>query len=178
MVIGISLLLLAPFTVFLLPNFIANSLYFKSGSWFVFVTFGVYAVYAAAFVLLIAAAFVLYLMHISKKSIFVSVMLTLLAAAVFYIASLNFTMLTDDGITYRPLLSFQTHSYSWSEVDEAVFRSIPAKDGNSEFDFKFKDDVVLTLTTNRLFMKFLPPIENRLGYEGIEVEKILVPQKE
>lgn len=177
MVIGISLLLLAPFAVFLLPNFIANSIYFKSGSWFIFVSFGVYTVYAVGFALLIAAAFVLYLLYMSKKSLIISLGLTLLACVSFYAASLNYTMISDDGITYRPLLSFQTHDYSWGEVEEAVYRSVPAKDGNSEFDFKFDDGGVLTLTMNRLFMKFLPPIENRLSYEGVEVEKILVPLK-
>ncbi|VDG97944.1 Uncharacterised protein [Lysinibacillus sphaericus] len=178
MVIGIALFLIAPFFVFLLPNFLANSIYFKSGSWFVFVTGGVYFVYTVAFVFLIAALFVLYFMYMSKKSVLISLCLTILAVASFYIASLNYTMLSDDGITYRPLLSFKTHSYSWDEVDEAVFRSVPSADGKSEFDFQFEDDVKLTLTMNRLFMKFLAPIENRLGYEGVEVEKILIPKKE
>ncbi|WP_251661694.1 hypothetical protein [Sporosarcina aquimarina] len=178
MVIGISLLLLTPFFVFLLPNFIANSIYFESGSWFIFVSGGVYTVYAVAFVFLIAASFVLYAMYMSKKSILISIGLTILAGLSFYIASLNYTMLSDDGITYRPLLSFQTHSYTWSDVDEAVFRSVPADDGKSEFDFKFSDDIKLTLNMNRLFMKFLPPIENRLAHEGVEVEKILIPKKE
>ncbi|REB07145.1 hypothetical protein DVB69_09835 [Sporosarcina sp. BI001-red] len=178
MVIGIAILLLAPFVVFLLPNFIANTIYFKAGSWFIFVSFGVYMVYAVAFIFLIAAFFVLYAMNMNKKSIVITIGLMILACTSFYIASLNYTMLSDDRITYRPLLSFQTYSYTWSEVDEAVFRSVHADDGNSEFDFKFDDDVVLTLTMNRLFMKFLPPIENRLSHEGVEVEKILIPKKE
>ncbi|WP_432355808.1 hypothetical protein [Sporosarcina sp. A2] len=178
MVIGISLLLLAPFVVFLLPNFIANSIYFKAGSWFIFVSGGVYIIYAVAFAFLIAASFVLYIKNMNRKSILVSAGLTLLACASFYIASQNYTMLSDDSITYRPLLSFKTLSYNWSEVDEAIFRSVHAADGKSEFDFIFADKKELTLTMNRLFAKFLPPIENRLAHEGVEVEKILIPKKE
>ncbi|WOV82968.1 hypothetical protein PGH26_08425 [Sporosarcina jeotgali] len=178
MVIGIALLLLAPAAIFLLPNFVANSIYFKTGSWFIFVSGGVYLVYTVAFLLLIAAFFVLFIMYMNKKSILISLGLIVLAGVSFYIASLNYTMLSDDRITYRPLLSFQSHSYAWGEVDEAVYKSVPADDGKSEFDFKFKDDVTLTLTVNRLFMKFLSPIENRLSHEGVEMDKILIPKKE
>lgn len=114
----------------------------------------------------------------NKKSILISLGLMFLAGVSFYIASLNYTMLSDDRITYRPLMSFQTHSYTWGEVDKAVYRSVPAADGKSEFDFMFMDDVILTLTVNPLFMKFLSPIENRLSHEGVEMDKILVPKKE
>ncbi|MDW0109672.1 hypothetical protein [Sporosarcina aquimarina] len=178
MVIGIALLLLSPVLVFLLPNFVANTLYFKTGSWFIFVSGGVYMIYTIGMVLLIAVFFVLYVLNLSKKAYYISAGLALMAVLTFYIASLNYTMLSDDEIVYRPLFSFETHSYNWSDVEKAKFRSIHADDGTSQFDVTFNDGEKLTFTVNRLFSKFLNPVESRLSYEGVEVEKILVPKKE
>lgn len=177
MVIGVALLILSPFLVFLLPNFIANSLYFRAGAWFVFVSNGVYAVYAAAFLLLIIACFLLYAMSLQKKSLYIGGVLLLASAFCFYLGGLNYTKLTDQGIDYRPVLSFNTHHYEWSETEAAIFRSVPSKDGDSTFTFTFRDKTELTMTVNRLFFKFMQPIENRLSYEGVEVEKVLVPPK-
>ena len=177
MVIGIALLILSPAMIFLLPNFVANTLYFRSGSWFVFTSGGIYILYTISFLLLIIASFLLYGLSLSKRSIYIGLGLGLVACLGFFIASQNYTMLTDDGITYRPLLSFEEHSYKWNEVEDATFKSIHKDDGSSKFTFSFVDDTELELTVNRLFYKFMSPIESRLNHEGVEVEKILVPRK-
>ncbi|GEM_PF-6081776 len=177
MVIGVALLILSPVLVFLLPNFIANSLYFRAGAWFVFVSKGVYAVYAAAFVLLIAACFLLFAMSLQKKSLLIGSGLVLVSVFCFYLGGLHYTKLTDQGIDYRPILSFTTHHYEWGDTEAAIFRSVPSKDGDSTFTFTFTDKTELKMTVNRLFFKFMQPIENRLSYEGVEVEKVLVPPK-
>ena len=176
MVIGIVFVLLSPAMVFLLPNFMANTLYFRTGSWFVFVPGSVYLIYTISFVLLIVAAFVLYGLSLRKKSIYISAGLTVLAMVGFYTAANSYTLLSDDGITYRPLYTFQTHHYKWNEIDHATFNSVPKEDGKSTFVFSFKDERELQVTVNRLFYKFMAPIESRLSHEGVDVEKVLIPR--
>ncbi|WJY28146.1 hypothetical protein [Sporosarcina trichiuri] len=178
MVIGVGLIILGPFMVFLLPNFVANSLHFRAGSWFVFTQKGVYGLYAAAFALLIAACFVLYAMSLVRKSWYIGGGLVVLSAFFFYLGSLHYIMLTDNGFEYRPLLSFSANEYKWGDVEDAVFRSVPSKDGDSTLTFTFDDGTPLEMKVDRLVFKFMQPIENRLSYEGVEVEKILIPPKD
>lgn len=177
MVIGVALVILSPAMVFLLPNFVANTLYFKAGSWFVFTSGGIYLLYAISFVLLIVLCFILYALSLSKKSIYIAIGLGIAASFGFFIASHNYTMLTDEGIIYRPLLSFQEHRYDWNEVEKAVFLSVPQDDGNSKYSLTFTDRQELEITVNRLFYKFMNPIESRLNHEDVQVEKVLVPRK-
>lgn len=108
---------------------------------------------------------------------YIALGLGIVACFGFFVASQNYTMLTDEGISYRPILSFEEHHYDWDEVDGAEFKSIHRDDGPSKYIFSFSDGEELELIANRLFYKFMNPIESRLNYEGVDVEKVLVPRE-
>lgn len=172
MAIAICILVVSPIFIFLLPTFVANTLYHTPDNWYVFVSGKSYGVYSIGFLFLTLSPLALFLLadRNRKYSILTSIAFLLLSGLSFYVASLNYTSLATDSISYREMFTTENHSYSWSEIDQVIFHRAQEDEGFSEYEFRFNDGNELTLVENGTVRGLRDSIVNRLNAEDITIE--------
>lgn len=170
MVIAIGILLLSPIFIMVLPLFVANTLYFTAGNWYVLVSGAIYIVYSIGFLFLILSAMILSLLDSSKVSIYISIACLILSGFFFLIASKNYISLGDDSISYREMFSKENHSYSWDEIERVVYYEVPRGGGFPQYEFYFDDGEKFVLAENGIVERLRIVIYNRLSQVDIEIE--------
>lgn len=170
LVMAIGILLLAPILILILPLFVANTLYFTPGNWYVFVEGKSYIVYSVGFLFLFLSAMILFLLAGRKSSIYVCIICIVMSVFSFYIATQNYIALGDTSISYREIFSKTNHSYSWSEIERVVYNRVPSSEGFSEYEFHFNDGNTMILVENGIVKGLKDGIYSRLSNEKIKVE--------
>jgi hypothetical protein len=170
MVIAIGILLLSPIFVLILPLFVANTLYFTPGNWYVMVSGTVYIVYSIGFLFIFLSAMILALLDSSKVSIFISIACLVLSGFSFMVASQDYTSLGDDSISYRGIFSKEENTYSWNEIERVVYNEVPRGVGVSDYEFYFKDGKKFVLAESGIVEGLRNNISIRLSFEDIEIE--------
>ncbi|QUW20549.1 hypothetical protein JSQ81_11835 [Sporosarcina sp. Marseille-Q4063] len=170
MAIAICIAVVSPVFILVLPTFIANTLYRTPDNWYIFVAGKTYGVYSIGFLFLTLSPFVLFLLAGRKFSVLISLVCLVLSGLTFYVASLNYTSLSTNSISYREMLTTENHTYSWSEIDRAVFHQAKEDEEFSQYEIHFNDGNQLTLVENGTVRGLRDSIVNRLNAEGITIE--------
>lgn len=168
MAIAICIAVVSPIFILLFPNFIANTLYHTPESWYMIVAGKTYGVYAVGFLFLILSPSALFLLEGRKLSVLIVVACLLLSALTFYIASLNYTSLETNSISYREMFKTEKHTYAWSDIDQVFYHPVNENEGYSKFEFHFIDGNELTLPERNRGLR--ESIINRLKAEDITIE--------
>jgi ABC-type transport system involved in multi-copper enzyme maturation permease subunit len=170
MAIAICIAVISPVLILVLPTFIANTLYHTPDNWYIFVAGKTYGVYSIGFLFLTLSPFALFLLAGRKFSVLISIAFLLLSGLTFYVASLNYTSLATNSISYREMFTTENHTYSWSEIDRVIFNRMHEEDGFSEYEFHFNDGNEMTLVENSIVSGLRDSIVNRLNAEDIAIE--------
>lgn len=172
LVIAIAMLTLSPVFLLTAPLFVANTLYHRVGTWYVFVSGTSYGVYAVGYLFLFLAAVIIFILNIKKSSIGIGVICVILSAISFVFASQEHTSLADDSISYREIFTTERHIYAWNEIEKVVYTRVPRSQGFSEYEFFFNDGNSMKLTENGIVKQFRDSLYNRLSSEGLKIEEI------
>jgi ABC-type transport system involved in multi-copper enzyme maturation permease subunit len=170
MAIAICIAVISPVLILVLPTFIANTLYHTPDNWYVLIAGKTYGVYSIGFLFLTLSPLALFLLAGRKFSVLISIAFLVLSALTFYVASLNYTSLATNSISYREMFTTENHTYSWSEIDRVVFHRMHEDEGFSEYEFYFNDGNEMTLVENSIVSGLRDSIVNRLNAEDIAIE--------
>ena len=170
MAIAICIAVVSPVIIFVLPTFVANTLYHTPDNWYIFVAGKTYGVYSIGFLFLTLSPFALFLLAGRKFSVLISIAFLVLSGLTFYVASLNYTSLSANSISYREMFTTENHSYSWSEIDRVIFNRAYEDEEFSKYEFHFNDGNELTLVENGVVRGLRDSIVNRLNAEDITIE--------
>ena len=132
----------------IIPSNVADTLYFSLDNWGVIVPGEGYVAYIIAFSFLLLAPAILFFLDIKRISIIFSILFVLASGVFFYYASLTYTALSNDSISYRTLFSLEKHTYSWGEIERAVYYDSLPGDGLPKFEFFFSSGNSMKLTEN------------------------------
>ena len=146
--ISIVVLLISPILLLIIPENVADTLYYSPENWGVIVPGKGYVLYIVAFLFLLLASAILFLLDIKKLSIALSIVFLLASGASFYFASATYIALSDDSISYRMLFSNEQHTYYWDEIEKAFYYDRLPGDGSPTYEFFFIDGNSLTITEN------------------------------
>jgi len=169
--IAIVILLISPILLLIIPENAADTLYYSPENWGVIVPGKGYVLYIVAFLFLLLASAILFVLDIKKLSIVMSIVFLLASGASFYFASATYTVFTDDSISYRTLFSNEKHTYSWDEIEKAYYYDRLPGDGFPEFDFLFIDGNRMTLTETGHVKELSGGIRGRVVVEYVSAEK-------
>ncbi|WP_172370353.1 hypothetical protein [Sporosarcina jiandibaonis] len=170
MAIAICIAVISPVIILVLPTFVANTLYHTPDNWYIFVAGKTYGVYSIGFLFLTLSPLALFLLAERKFPVLVSIAFLLLSGLTFYVASLNYTSLSTDSISYREMFTTEKHTYSWNEIDRVIFNRVHSDEGFSEYEFHFNDGNELILVENGIVSRLRNSIVNRLNAEDITIE--------
>ncbi|MCZ2259574.1 hypothetical protein [Sporosarcina sp. G11-34] len=148
MAIAIVILVTSPVFILLFPPFIANTLYHTGADWHILVPGVAYLFYGIAFLFLALTPGIIFILDMTKKSIVLGVIFLLLSGISFFIASVPYISLTNDGISYRTIFSTEKHTHLWDDIDKANYYEVPSEEGFSKYEFFFKDGTSIELPEN------------------------------
>jgi len=168
MAIAICIAVLSPVLILVLPTFVANTLYHTPESWHMVVAGKTYGVYAVGFLFLVLSPLALFLLAGRKFSVLISIAFLLFSGLTFYIASLNYTSLETNSISYREMFKTEKNTYAWSDIDQVFYHEVDENEGYSKFEFHFMDGNELTLPERNRGLR--DSIINRLKAEDITIE--------
>lgn len=171
MAIAIVILLISPILLLIIPENVADTLYFSPDNWGVIVPGNGYVLYIVAFLFLLLASAILFLLDIKKLSIIMSLVFLLASGASFYFASATYTTLSDNSISYRTLFSQEKHTYHWDEIEKAVYYDRLPRDGFPTYEFFFIDGNSMTLTENGHVKELSGGIRGRTVVEYVMAEE-------
>jgi hypothetical protein len=171
MAIAIVILLISRILLLIIPANVADTLYFSPDNWGVIVPGNGYILYIVAFLFLLLASAILFLLDIKKLSIIMSIVFLLASGFSFYYASLTYTALSNDSISFRTLFSQEKHAYHWDEIDRAVYYDSIPGDGFPSFEFFFNDGNSMKLTETGHVKELSGGIRSMANVEYIGVEK-------
>ncbi|WP_210468334.1 hypothetical protein [Sporosarcina sp. 6E9] len=170
MAIAIVVLLISPILLLIIPSNVADTLYFSPDNWGVIVPGKGYVAYIIAFLFLLLAPATLFFLDIKRISIIFSLIFLLTSGVFFYYASLTYTALSNDSISFRTLFSQEQHIYLWEEIDKAFYYDRLPGDGFPEFVFIFIDGNRLRLTENGHVKELSGGIRSMANVEYIGVD--------
>lgn len=170
MAIAIVILVVSPVLLLLAPAFVANTLYHTAEDWHIFVPGVAYLFYGIGFLFLVLSPAIIFILNIGKKSLIFGLFFLLLSGISFYIASGPHTSLTNNSISYQLLFSTEKHSYSWDEVEKAIYYEIPSDEGFSKYEFFFSDGTSMELSENGYIAELREQIRLMVPVETIRTE--------
>ena len=171
MAIAIVILLISPILLLIIPANVADTLYFSPDNWGVIVPGNGYVLYIVAFLFLLLASAILFLLDIKKISIIISILFLLASGVSFYFASATYIALSDDLISYRTLFSQKKHTYHWDEIEKAVYYDRLPGDGFPTYEFFFIDGNSMTLSENGHVKELSGGIRGRVIVEYVMAEE-------
>lgn len=108
--------------------------------------------------LLFIAALILFIFDIKKFAIISSILLTTISALFLLLASQSYQTLSENTLSYSPLLSLGDHTYSWKEVNKITLNQDKNED-KTVLTFHFTDGNQMNLESN----KYLWAIQNKFN---------------
>lgn len=168
--IAIILLIGGPFSLAFIPHTILNIRHYEKGDWIVFtpkesmITFGI------TLLLIFIVCILLFLLDIHKRSIIISMIIVLLSIATLYISSSTYKKLSNEGITFSPIFTFEEKEYKWNEVEKLL----QVRKGNviHEYQMVFKDGVIITLPNDAYFQDIRKPFFYQIRENNISIETV------
>ena len=167
---GLCIALLTPFLFFLTPGSIANILYFRDGAWIVQAEKDTFYIYAAAYLLLILAPFIIAALDITKRSILLFSICLLASGTAFYIGAQPYVSISSETINFRQLFSFEEHSYEWMDVEQIIYY-MAEQDKPGHYEFHFRDGSSAILENNPAFIVADNRLQQKLEDLGIVVKR-------
>ena len=171
--ISIVVLLISPILLLIIPANVADTLYFSPDNWGVIVPGKGYVLYIVAFLFVLLASAILFVLDIKKTSIIISTFFLLASGVSFYFASTTYIALSDDSISYRTLFSKELHIYHWDEIEKVFYYDRLPGDGSANFEFFFIDGNSLTLTENGHVKELSGGIRGKTVVEYVRPEEDL-----
>ena len=169
--IAIVILLISPILLLIIPANVADTLYFSPDNWGVIVPGSGYVLYIVAFLFLLLASAILFLLDIKKLSIILSIVFLLASGASFYFASATYITLSDESISYRTLFSKEKHTYNWNEIEKAFYYDRLPGDGFPKYEFFFLDGNNMTLSENGHVRELSGGIRGKVVAEYVRAEE-------
>lgn len=148
MAIGIGIFMVSPLLLLFIPAFIANSIYFASGTWIVIVPILSYYLYGAGAFLLGGACLIIYFSNVKKLSVMIGIFLSIISIFLFLLAAKPFTSIATDGISIREDLSNEISNYEWTDIETVLYYEVPHSEGLNTYKFHFYDGRTLQLSKN------------------------------
>ncbi|OHR63606.1 hypothetical protein HMPREF3291_16220 [Bacillus sp. HMSC76G11] len=150
-VIGFLIIILIPYASILFPFIVADVLFASNLTWFFQFSNETYLLYGAGFLLWGIAALTLAFRNVDKKSIVISVFILFFSTAPLTFGVLHHKELSDEGIAFHNLMSFEIQKYTWEEVDHVVFHLSKERSKPSNIEIKFKDGKQIMFVKNDHF---------------------------
>lgn len=172
--IAISMFVLAPVVLLVLPTAVIKTLYHSPLQLVIYVTSASYLVYGAGLLFFCLSVLVIFLLWGKKSAVFVSLICLILSGSSFYIAAQHYISVGTDGLAYQFLFTSEEYSYQWNEVEKAVYYYDEDEKVPAMYEFTFQDGESVELVENDHLAEYKFIIHNNLlKGEKAEIEERL-----
>ena len=169
--IAISLFVLSPIVLLVLPTAVIGVLYHSPSQLVLYATSGSYLVYGAGLLFFCLSVLIIFLLWGRKLVMIVSLICLVLSGSSFYIAAQHYIAMGTDGLAYQLLFSSEEHIYRWDEIETAVYYQDESEQIASTYAFTFHDGESIDLPENAHLAEYKFFINNFLEEAGIELEE-------
>lgn len=169
--IAISLFVLSPVILLILPTAVIGALYYSQSQLVLYVMSKSYLVYGAALLFFVLSVFVIFLLWGRKSVVFVCFACLVLSGISFFIAAQHYILIGADKLAYRLLFSSEEHIYQWDEIEKAIYYEDEYENIASTYEFIFHDGGSVSLPENEYLKEYKFVISNLLRDENIEIEE-------
>ncbi|WP_449536253.1 hypothetical protein [Ferdinandcohnia sp. Marseille-Q9671] len=172
LVIGICFAIFAPLSLLFVPQTVAEIAHDKPGIWQVFVPKSIFYLYGVGYLLLFLSMMLLFLLNNKKVSITLSIIFIILGIVPFFVAAQANTTFSYDSISHTPPLKFQSHSYTWDEIEKVNYYKNEENGEFNEYEIFFRDGLVIKLPDNGYFNDIKLNFYSKLDEMNVEVTEI------
>ncbi|WP_223703097.1 hypothetical protein [Sutcliffiella deserti] len=146
---AIGVLILAPIFIFTGPFIFQGILFDSVNVWLLQTPAQAYWLFAASATVLALFLFIAY--FFTRFAIWITVFGVILSGVLFTMGTFTFKSLSTEQIAWSDPFSFESHKYSWEEVEEVIVVSPPTEEEKHTMEFYFKDGNEVTFVRDRKF---------------------------
>lgn len=173
LVIAACVVLFSPIYILLMPNIVADTIYYDRNSWLTYVPSINYWVLGIS-VFTFALCFVLLgLLKSWKISIPTALIAFALSVVTFYYASLSYISLNEDQISYRKMFSTEKEIYQWEELNKVSYYMVDEKSEELPYyNFYFNNGEKFTIKENTHVLDVASSIRWRVKAAEVPIEHV------
>ncbi|MEC1177473.1 hypothetical protein P9B03_03170 [Metasolibacillus meyeri] len=169
-VIGLSLLIVSPLVVFFIPRMIPMTFYFVKYTWFYYVPFEAYVVFAIGIIILVICCALLFFGKMRRWTIISSGILSIVALVVFYGSTRCYITMDDNGFTYRGLFEQQKQYAGWENVTQIERVEVAAGEpGNATYHISFDNGDMITFKEDKFVQASRGKMRGKYSLHSIPV---------
>lgn len=173
LVIAACAVLFSPIYILLMPNIVAETIYYDRNSWLIYVPSVNYWAFGVS-IFTFALCFVLLgLLKQWKVAIPTALVALGLSVFTFYYASLSFLSLDGEQISLRKFFSTEKEIYQWEELKKVSYYMVEEKSEELPYyNFYFNNGEVFTIKENNYVLEASSNIRWRIKAADVPLEHV------
>ena len=173
LVIGACVVLFSPLYILLMPNIVAETIYYDRNSWLIYVPTINYWVFGISIFTFALCFIVLGLLKKRKVAIPIALLAFVLSVFTFYYASLSYISLNGDQISYRKLFSTEKEIHQWEELKKVSYYMVENdSDELPYYNFYLNNGEMLTIKENNYVLEASSSIRWRVKEAEVPIEHV------
>lgn len=173
LVIATCVVLFSPIYILLMPNLVAETIYYDRNSFLTYVPSANYWVFGISIYLFALCFVLLGLLKSWKFSIPTALIVLALSGCTFYFASLSYVSLNQDQISYRTMFSIEKEIYKWEELSKVSYYMVEQNsDKLPYYNFYFNNGEMFTIKENTFVLDASSNIRGRIKTAEVPIEHV------